>query len=147
MDFGKDNNIKLLSPILKVIYTMLLRGCVVMSIAEASRGGERQGNLSASGRLPQGEALLRRAEIVSQPVSRVLSWTVIHLGPASLQASSSLPESSASHTIGFLFGLAPNGVCRATDCYQPRGALLPHPFTLTAGFASGLAVCFLLHFP
>ena len=30
-----------------------------------------------------------------------------------------------------LFGLAPGGVYRATDCYQPRGALLPHPFTLT----------------
>lgn len=33
--------------------------------------------------------------------------------------------------IGFLFGLAPGGVYRAMDCYQPCGALLPHPFTLT----------------
>ncbi len=32
---------------------------------------------------------------------------------------------------GGLFGLAPNGVYHAADCYQPRGALLPHPFTLT----------------
>ena len=31
-----------------------------------------------------------------------------------------------------LFGLAPGGVCRATECYHRRGALLPHPFTLTA---------------
>jgi len=84
---------------------------------------------------------------LSQPVSRVLSRTVIHLGPASLQASSNLPESSASRTVGSLFGLAPNGVCRATHCCQARGALLPHPFTLTARFASGLAVCSLLHFP
>ncbi|CAE16372.1 unnamed protein product [Photorhabdus laumondii subsp. laumondii TTO1] len=30
-----------------------------------------------------------------------------------------------------LFGLAPSGVYRATNCYQPCGALLPHPFTLT----------------
>jgi len=30
-----------------------------------------------------------------------------------------------------LFGLAPSGVYRAMDCYQPCGALLPHPFTLT----------------
>jgi hypothetical protein len=30
-----------------------------------------------------------------------------------------------------LFGLAPGGVCRATECYHRRGALLPHPFTLT----------------
>jgi len=30
-----------------------------------------------------------------------------------------------------LFGLAPGGVYRAAACYQPRGALLPHHFTLT----------------
>ncbi len=29
-----------------------------------------------------------------------------------------------------LRGLAPDGVCRATRCYQGPGALLPHPFTL-----------------
>ena len=32
-----------------------------------------------------------------------------------------------------LFGLAPGGVYHAACCYQQRGALLPHPFTLTAG--------------
>jgi len=31
-----------------------------------------------------------------------------------------------------LFGLAPGGVYPAADCYQRRGALLPHLFTLTA---------------
>jgi len=30
-----------------------------------------------------------------------------------------------------LFGLAPGGVYRAANCYQSRGALLPHLFTLT----------------
>ena len=30
-----------------------------------------------------------------------------------------------------LFGLAPGGVYHATSCYQSRGALLPHLFTLT----------------
>jgi len=30
-----------------------------------------------------------------------------------------------------LFGLAPGGVCHATECYHRRGALLPHHFTLT----------------
>ena len=30
-----------------------------------------------------------------------------------------------------LFGLAPGGVYRAAECYHRRGALLPHPFTLT----------------
>ena len=32
---------------------------------------------------------------------------------------------------GFLFGLASGGVYLAMNCYQPCGALLPHPFTLT----------------
>ncbi len=46
----------------------------------------------------------------SQPISRVLSWTVIHLGLVSPQASSNLPALSAGHAIEGLFGLAPNGV-------------------------------------
>ncbi len=45
-----------------------------------------------------------------------------------------------------LFGLAPGGVYLAAACYHPRGALLPHHFTLTTGVAAG-AVSFLLHFP
>jgi len=67
----------------------------------------------------------------SRPVSRVLSWAIIHLGPPSPAASSNLPESAAGNGIAFLFGLAPGGVYLATDCYQLRGALLPHHFTLT----------------
>jgi len=35
-----------------------------------------------------------------------------------------------------LFGLAPDGVYPATDCYQPCGALLPHHFTLTCAPAN-----------
>ncbi len=31
-----------------------------------------------------------------------------------------------------LFGLAPGGVYHAAECYHRRGALLPHPFTLTS---------------
>src|SRR5690606_1757235 len=71
----------------------------------------------------------------SQPVSRVLSRTVIHLRWPSLTTSSNLPGSSAGHANGSLFGLAPSGVCLATDCYQPCGALLPHLFTLTGACA------------
>ena len=37
---------------------------------------------------------------------------------------------------GSLFGLAPGGVYLATNCYQPSGALLPHPFTLTCAQTS-----------
>jgi len=47
---------------------------------------------------------------LSWPISRVLSRTVIHLGLLSPTISSSLPESSADHTVWFLFGLAPSGV-------------------------------------
>ena len=78
----------------------------------------------------------------SQPVSRVLSWTVIHLGRASPRASSDLPGSRAGRTLRSaeraqapLFGLAPSGVYRAASCYQSRGALLPHLFTLTGAEA------------
>ena len=67
----------------------------------------------------------------SRPVSRVLSWAIIHLGLLSPASSSNLPEDIAGHDIAFLFGLAPGGVYRATSCYQLRGALLPHHFTLT----------------
>ena len=68
---------------------------------------------------------------VSQPISRVLSRAIIHLWPTSPQTFSSLPESNASNIIRFLFSLTPSGVYLATNCYQPRGALLPHHFTLT----------------
>ena len=47
-----------------------------------------------------------------------------------------------------LFGLAPDGVCRAGAVARPAGKLLPHRFTLTGGAARVLpAVCFLWHFP
>jgi len=78
-------------------------------------------------------------------ISRVLSSTTIHLGQPSPTASSNLPGSAfgtdagnTKHPIGAvvrcptpLFGLAPGGVYRAANCYQSRGALLPHLFTLT----------------
>ena len=67
----------------------------------------------------------------SRPVSRVLSWAIIHLGPPSPAASSNLPESAAGNGIAFLFGLAPGGVYLAAECCHLRGALLPHHFTLT----------------
>ena len=69
----------------------------------------------------------------SQPISRVLSWTTIHLGCLSLNTSSSLPESSAGHAIGSLFGLAPSGVYPATavttSAVRSYRTLSPLPFT------------------
>ena len=85
------------------------------------RGAQSTGNASAR----------EQYEIESQPISRVLSRTVIHLGPASPMVSSGLPRSNADHVNGSLFGLAPSGVYLATTCYHACGALLPHPFTLT----------------
>ena len=85
-------------------------------------------------------------------ISRVLSTTIIHLGQSSPTASSNLPGSplgtgGADKPRTPLFGLAPGGVYRAANCYQSRGALLPHLFTLTGHHEWRQAVYFLWHFP
>jgi hypothetical protein len=77
----------------------------------------------------------------SQPISRVLSRAIIPLGFVSPQTSSDLPGNLHGPCVQPhirrhvplvpLFGLAPSGVYRAVECYHRRGALLPHPFTLT----------------
>ena len=96
----------------------------------------------------RGRPLARREPSASRPISRVLSRAIIHLGHSSPGASSGLPEPSADHALGLLFGLAPGGVCLAADVAAERGALLPHPFTLAAGTVRvPEAVCSLLHFP
>ena len=90
--------------------------------------------LCNKGRYGDGLAKVRKQE---PAISRVLSWTTIHLGRPSPIASSNLPGSplgagGADRSLRTpLFGLAPGGVYRAAACYQPRGALLPHLFTLT----------------
>ena len=43
--------------------------------------------------------------------------------------------------LGFLFGLASGGVYLAVNCYQTRGALLPHPFTLTSRMRRSTLCC------
>ena len=81
----------------------------------------------------------RRGEVERQesPVSRVLSWAIMHLRQPSPAASSDLPGSplgaggAARRPRAPLFGLAPGGVYPAAACCHPRGALLPHLFTLT----------------
>ncbi len=65
----------------------------------------------------------------SQPISRVLSWTIIHLGQRSLVASSSLPRSTAGRSVrsylallqvGFaLPRLLPNARCALTAPFHP----------------------------
>ena len=98
-----------------------------------------QDNGRQSGRKNKG-APLYGGHRVSRSVSRVLSRTIIHLGRASPLASSDLPESAEGHGIGSLFGLAPGGVYHRHDCCQPRGALLPHLFTLTCKAGGFLSV-------
>jgi len=65
---------------------------------------------------------------LSSPISRVLSWTVIHLGSALPQTSSNLPESSAGRAIGFLFGLAPGGVYHRRELLPVTRCALTAPF-------------------
>ncbi len=65
---------------------------------------------------------------VSRPISRVLSRTVIHLGSVSPQTSSGLPESTAGHGIGFLFGLAPSGVYHRHELLPVARCALTTPF-------------------
>ena len=87
---------------------------------------------------------------VGRPISRVLSWTVIPLGPASPQASSDLPGSSAGHAIGTLFGLAPGGVYPATavasGAVRSYRTFSPLPVQLSRRRAPS-AVSSLRHFP
>src|SRR5690606_25615851 len=76
---------------------------------------------------------------------------IISLGRRSLGASCGLPGTHGllhrrGPTPRPLFGLAPGGVYRATSCYQSRGGLLHHPFTLACARRPS-AVCSLLHCP
>ena len=89
-----------------------------------------------------------KREVRSGPVSRVLSWTAIYLGPALPQASSAQPERSAGHTIALLFAFAPEGACQATlspGCWwslTPPFQLFSHPLARAAGvfFSAALSV-------
>ncbi len=86
----------------------------------------------------------------SRTISRVLSCgcphqTVIPLGAQLPAPSSNLPGRQWSGRPPSLFGLAPNGVCRACRVTAASGGLLPHRFTHTP--PRGGAVCFLWRCP
>ena len=80
---------------------------------------------------------------MSQPISRVLSRTIIHLGHLSPNASSNLPEPSAGSAFRVPIWSCSRWGLPCHHCYQQCGALLPHHLTLT----STLAVYFLWHLP
>jgi len=67
----------------------------------------------------------------SRPISRVLSWTVIHLASVSPRGSSNLPGSSAGRTCSSSIWSCSEWGLPCHYCYQQRGALLPHHFNLT----------------
>jgi len=70
--------------------------------------------------------------MLSLPISRVLSWTIIHLGLTSLLASSDLPGPGMGHALmGPYLVLLRVGFSIAVECCHLRGALLPHHFNLT----------------
>jgi hypothetical protein len=95
-----------------------------------------------------GDAGNQCGKVGSRSISRVLSWTAIPLGVLLPARSSSLPGSSASHAHASLFGLAPDGVCRAvrvtTAAVSSYLTVSPLPALACARTS---AVCFLLHFP
>ncbi len=71
-------------------------------------------------------------KIRSRPISRVLSWTAIHLDIRRRMPQAAYPGTVRATLNVPLFGLAPGGVYHAAECYHRRGALLPHLFTLTS---------------
>jgi len=75
----------------------------------------------------------------SKTISRVLSWTIIYLGPLLPMGSSDLPKTWRA-TTWFCSGLATAGVYICPFCYQKGGSLLHYLSILT--FSGGL---FLLH--
>ena len=67
---------------------------------------------------------------MSNTISRVLYLTIIYLDLMLPPDSSNLPGTRRAAVL-FLFGLASDGVYSRRPCYQRRGELLPHLFTLT----------------
>ncbi len=86
--------------------------------------------------------------IKSQPVSRVLSRIIIHLDVKSpLRLKQPTRKQRGPRHCFPIWSCSEWGLpCRF--CYQKRGALLPHHFTLTSKVLKHvLAVYFLLHWP
>ncbi len=94
----------------------------------------------------------------SEPISRVLSWTIISLGDLSLNPSSSLPRLNWENPVSAggtqscdfqpLFSFAPSGVCPAM-CVTTHAVRSYRTFSplLFRHFHAKKAVCFLWHFP
>ena len=156
----------LMSMASSVIYSHFTRltldtdGCAEVGARDPARRVYRSiGCLSNSIRVRKTASLWARARGYdcgavreeSRPISRVLSWAIIPLGPTSPWASSGHPEARAGLALqcghcDFPLGLAPGGVCHAvrctTDAVRSYRTLSPLPAPCGAS-----AVCFLSHFP
>ena len=94
------------------------------------------------GKVHQAPPIAKRL-VGSPPISRVLSWATIPLGPPLPTASSSLPGSDAGHAITPLFGLAPNEVCHAVSV--TRNAVGSYSTISPLPALASLGGIFLLH--
>ena len=94
---------------------------------------------------------LRLCQRLCKPGSVPFQAATIHLGCVSPRTSSNQPAHPgrirpASRHDAPIRSCSRWGLpCRA--CYQPRGALLPHPFDLAGNLSVRPAVCFLWHCP
>ena len=85
------------------------------------------------------EQVISRVLFLSPAATTKRKAMIIPLVPLLPMGSSNLPESldgPPSRTL--LFGLAPGGVCQASDVTTGTGELLPHRFTLTPTLRGGL---------
>ncbi len=76
-------------------------------------------------------AVESRSRWVSQPVSRVLSWIIIHLNRKSPSGLKQPTRKRRGPRHSFPIWSCSGWGLPCHHCYQQRGALLPHPFTLT----------------
>ena len=75
---------------------------------------------------------------VSQPVSRVLSWIIIHLEPLSPTILKQPTRKQCGQHHSFPIWSCSEWGLPCHNCYQQRGALLPHHFTLTSPKTGGI---------
>ena len=80
----------------------------------------------------RGDAGLRPRKFKSQPVSRVLSRIIIHLDWKSPPSLKRPTRKRRGPRHGFPIWSCSGWGLPCRSCYHSRGALLPHPFTLTS---------------
>ena len=107
---ARERQAKLAGRMPEALVRALWRSLGSCRVAEPPFRGRARSHKARSHR----PALTAVSNKVDRSISRVLSWTAIHLGPASPRASSDLPGPGAGHAHGSLFGLAPGGVYPAT---------------------------------